>query len=220
MGLLEDQPRTIVQRLTHEISERILSGEIPPGSRLQQNAIAEQFGTSSTPVREAFGELARQGLVIMRPHRGVEVFRPTRTDVIEASEVQQLLESRAVETSVPLLTDADLGSARAVLDELRDLPAAQRRRGVDLDTAFHLVLMARCPNGRLRELAESARRDTTIHRLVFVPISEPSGALLEQIHAQHEAIYDACLRRDAAAAASASVDHIRWSLNQITDRLR
>lgn len=201
---------TVSDMLAHQLREMILSGQIAPGARLQQNDVAKQFKVSTTPVREAFAELAREGLVIGAAHRGVEVVNPTETDVLEAAEVQELVEGACLTSSVPLLTDTDLATARRLLDEHRANSPDQRRRGLDLDNAFHLSFLVRCPNSRLRALAENARRDTMTHRLMLVPVDEPSGQVVRTIHRQHEAIYKAAASRDGAEAAERTIEHISW----------
>lgn len=208
---LGDRARTVAAMIAENLREQILSGEIPVGARLQQNDVARRFDVSSTPVREAFAELRSQGLVTGTEHRGVRVFRPTLADVVEAAEVQELLEGPCIADSAPLLTDADLANARLLLDEHREVPPAERRLGVEIDTAFHTALLVRCPNAKLRGMAEAARRETAVHRLVLIPVDEPDEALVHAIHQQHEDIYAACADRDGPAAAARTVDHIRWS---------
>jgi DNA-binding GntR family transcriptional regulator len=211
MTRIGPHPRTISVMIAEVLREQILDGEIALGARLRQNDIAKQLDVSSTPVREALAELIRQGLATGTPQRGVEVFRPTTTDVIEASEVQELLESHCVAASVPLLSDDDLVSARRLLEEHRAIPVSRRREGVELDTAFHLALQVRCSNGKLRRLAENARRDTDVHRLLLIPADRMDDQVVATIHDQHDEIYAACADRDAEAAADRTAAHIRWS---------
>ncbi|MCT7660691.1 GntR family transcriptional regulator [Mycobacterium deserti] len=187
---------------------RILKGEIPTGARLQQNDVAAQFGVSSTPVREAFAELRRQGLVSASEHRGVRVFRPTLADVIEASEVLELLEGPSIAASAPLLTDEDLAAARRLMEKHRRVGANQFERRLQLDTEFHMALLVRCPNTKLRNLAEQAHRDTVVHKMVLAAIE--GEHLMATIYEQHEAIWDACAERSGEKAAARTVDHIRW----------
>jgi DNA-binding GntR family transcriptional regulator len=201
---------TVASQIAQQLRERVLTGAIAPGSRLMQNHVAAEFGVSSTPVREAFTELVRDGYARGVPRRGVEVIAPSLADARQAAEVHALLEGACVAASVPHLTDADLQCSRDLLDEHRAVPATDRRRGQDLDTAFHLSLLAGCPNTRLRELASRARADTVVHRLVLVDVEEPSGEVVRTLREHHEAIYEACLERDADRAAALTVEHIEW----------
>jgi DNA-binding GntR family transcriptional regulator len=196
--------------IAEELRRQILSGTIPTGSRLQQNDVAARFGVSSTPVREAFAELSRQGLVAASEHRGVRVFRPTLADVVDASDVLELLEGSAIAASVPLLTDADLAESQRLFEEHREVPANQWRRRLDLDTDFHMSFLVRCPNRKLRDLAEAAHRDTVVYKLVFSSVE--GEEVMPTIYEQHQAILTACLARDADEATARTIDHIRWGL--------
>jgi DNA-binding GntR family transcriptional regulator len=209
-GALAGRPRTVAKMIAEELRGQILAGTIPAGSRLQQNDVATQFGVSSTPVREAFGELTRQGLVAASEHRGVRVFRPTLTDVVDSSQVLELLEGTAITASVPLLSDADLAQAQRLFDEHRAVPANQWPHRLELDTAFHLSLVIRCPNKKLRDLTEQAHRDSVVYKLMFSSIE--GEELMPTIYEQHEAILTACMNRNAKAAKARTIDHIRWGL--------
>ena len=104
-------PPTRAGAVAEKLRRLIQSGEIAPGSRLRQNELAERFGVSTTPVREAFAELAREGIVRLDAHRGATVFRPSLDELIEIYEIRGALE--------PLATE--LAAARATDDELAEL---------------------------------------------------------------------------------------------------
>jgi DNA-binding GntR family transcriptional regulator len=208
---LRRRPQTVAKIIAEELRDRILTGEIPSGTRLQQNDVAAQFDVSSTPVREAFAELRRQGLVSGTERRGVRVFRPTPRDVIEASEVQELLEAPCIAASAPLLTDADLATAQRLLAEHRAIPAHEWRARLELDTAFHLAFLVRCPNAKLRDMAEAAHRDTVAHKLVLASVGDTAERFAAPIDQQHQAILDACTARDGTQASARTIDHIRWA---------
>jgi DNA-binding GntR family transcriptional regulator len=205
---LAGQPRTVARMIAQQLRVRILNGEIPTGARLQQNDVAAQFGVSSTPVREAFAELTRQGLVAGSEHRGVRVFRPTLADVLEASDVLELLEGPAVAASVPLLTDEDIAASRRLMERHRRVARNHFQRRLELDTDFHMSLLVRCPNKKLKSLAETAHRDTVVHKLVLS--SFEGEDMMNTIYRQHEAIFEASADRDGKKAAARTVEHIRW----------
>ena len=82
----------LVDRLASTIQARVLSGEIPTGSRLRQETLASEFGVSRTPVREALRKLQAGGLVQLEPNRGAVVRGPSAREVREAYEVRAELE--------------------------------------------------------------------------------------------------------------------------------
>ena len=97
----------------------IRTGELPAGTHLRQNEIASRFGVSSTPVREAFTSLAREGLVRQDAHRGVVVFVPSREDLEQNYEIRIALEPLATELAAKNVTNDDLARLDALLAEMR-----------------------------------------------------------------------------------------------------
>src|SRR3954454_13794393 len=98
----------LVDRLAAAIQARVLSGEIPTGSRLRQETLATEFGVSRTPVREALRKLQAGGLVSVEPNRGAVVRGPTAREAREASEVRAELEGLAGELASRRIRDEDL----------------------------------------------------------------------------------------------------------------
>src|SRR5262245_64442056 len=93
------EPRTkgpaLVDELAAAIHARVLSGELPSGTRLRQEALAEEFGVSRTPVREALRKLQAGGLVELQPHRGAVVRGLSSREIRDAYEVRATLEALA-----------------------------------------------------------------------------------------------------------------------------
>ncbi len=90
------------------VRKAILSGVLGPNARLRQEELADVFGTSRIPVREALRALEYEGLVTSEPHRGFTVTALDADDVEEVYDLRILLESEAVRLALPLLTDVDL----------------------------------------------------------------------------------------------------------------
>src|SRR5439155_20651479 len=102
----------LVDRLAAAIQGRVLSGEIPTGSRLRQAALADEFGVSRTPVREALRKLGADGILELEPNRGAFVRGPSARDIREAYEVRAELEGFAAELAVARIQDAELSRLR------------------------------------------------------------------------------------------------------------
>ncbi len=90
------------------LREAILAGVLSPGARLRQEDLAERFGTSRIPVREALRALEYEGLVASEPNRGFTVTELDADDVEEVYDLRIVLESHAVRVALPLLTDEDI----------------------------------------------------------------------------------------------------------------
>lgn len=139
--------------LSDEVARRlrreIFSGAWQGGAALKQVQIAERYGVSPVPVREAFQRLAAEGLVVPQRNRGVIVAPLTPADYADISELRILLEPQALRRSAPHLTDGDLAAASAILDgaEARGDEVARS----EAHWAFHRRLYARAERPRLLE---------------------------------------------------------------------
>ena len=117
-----DENVTAQELVLASVRKAILAGVLGPGARLRQEELAEVFGTSRIPVREALRALEYEGLVTSEPHRGFTVTGLDADDVEEVYGLRILLESEAVRLALPLLTDEDLDD----LEELfRKMQAAE-----------------------------------------------------------------------------------------------
>lgn len=117
-----DDNSTAQELVLASVRQAILSGVLAPGARLRQEELADVFGTSRIPVREALRALEYEGLVSSEPHRGFTVTALDADDVEEVYDLRILLESEAVRLALPLLTDEDLED----LEELfKHMQAAQ-----------------------------------------------------------------------------------------------
>ena len=87
---------------------QILKGELKPGERLMEIALAEKLGVSRTPIREAMRKLELEGLVVMVPRRGAQVANITEKDLNDVLEVRITLENMAIEKACANMTDADI----------------------------------------------------------------------------------------------------------------
>jgi DNA-binding GntR family transcriptional regulator len=224
----------LVDRLAAAIEARVLSGDLPTGSRLRQETLASEFGVSRTPVREALRKLQAAGVVRVEPNRGAIVRRPTPREVREAYEVRAELEGLAAELASTRIRDAELRRLHDAQELFRHsmtaLLAWKRRRDVDDDppTAahddwirgndlFHVVIQEAAGNDRLRatlgDLHSSFPRDLT-----WIVLGE-SSRLLEENVAQHAAILEAIEARDPARARAAMVEHVRRAGELVTHRV-
>lgn len=90
------------------LRQAILKGELKPGERLMEIALAEKLGVSRTPIREAMRKLELEGLVVMIPRRGAQVANITEKDLNDVLEVRITLENMAIEKACANMTDADI----------------------------------------------------------------------------------------------------------------
>ncbi|MES2177333.1 MAG: GntR family transcriptional regulator [Gemmatimonadota bacterium] len=139
---------TLTGMTADALRERILRGDYPEGEPLRQDAIADEFGVSRIPVREALRQLEAEGLVTFNPHRGAVVSTLSIQEIIELFEVRAELESDLIRRAIPNMTSQDDSRAREILAAY---DAAIRNGEVmswgELNWQFHAVLYA--PSNRL-----------------------------------------------------------------------
>ena len=198
--------------ILQELERRILSGEYAPGAKLNEKALADRFGVSRGPVREAFQSLNARGLVEMVPNRGVFVQRVTRHEAVEIYDVRAGLFG----TACRLLAER---IDRATLAELRVLHARMDAASVkrDLDTyfpvniEFHALLVRSAGNAVLAE---------TYHGLVgrlhlYRARGLVHGGGFERSNVEHGRIIDALDARDPVGAFEAGYRHVQEGKKRI-----
>nr|WP_218627864.1 GntR family transcriptional regulator [Pseudomonas sp. dw_612] len=130
----------------------ILDGRIPCGTALRQQDLADLFGVSRMPVREALRQLEAQALLNVVAHKGAVVAALVQGDATETYELRILLESEALRRSIPLLSVADFELAARYIDELEtEHNYTEIGR---LNRLFHMALYSKAPNRRLLRLVE------------------------------------------------------------------
>ncbi|MGO1562199.1 MAG: GntR family transcriptional regulator [Actinomycetaceae bacterium] len=163
-------PPSKSERVYRELYQRIVDGTYSAGYRLVLSQVAESFGTSALPVREAVRRLEAEGLVTYRRNIGAEVAGIDPVDYADVMQSMALLEGFATALAAEHLTPDQIAHAGAINDELR------RMRGEDFDPIrftrlnqeFHTVLCGPCPNEHLLDmLSREQERMAAIRRSSF-----------------------------------------------------
>jgi DNA-binding GntR family transcriptional regulator len=217
----------LVDRLAGEIQARVLSGATPVGTRLRQEALADEFGVSRTPVREALRQLQASGLVELLPIRGAVVRGPSAREIREAYEVRAELEGLAAELAAERISDRDLRrlqeAQRLFQDAVETLIARRARRRepwkdeslwVQANDLFHQAILDASANARLADTIADLHRSFP-RNLTWAALSR-SSRLLEENVEQHQAVLDAIERRDPAEARRSMVEHVRSAGELVT----
>lgn len=204
------------ERLKNSIADLILAGTLRPGDRLDEQELAERFGVSRTPVREALQQLAAAGLVETRPRRPTLVRRLSSDDLADSFEALGEIEGLCARYAAERMTHAERLELREVMERAaeavrRDDALAYR----ELDAEFHAFLHKGAHNASLRRIAEQMRMQTAPYSSAPYTI-EGYTPQISIPHSQHEQIADAILNRDPARAQVAMIDHI--GLSSITIR--
>jgi len=192
-------------RVADYLRAAILNGEIAPGERIRQEDVAEQFGTSRLPVREALRMLEAEGLTEHEPNKGARVPRLDRHQVDVIYQMRERLEPLALAESLPLLREQDL----ARLDELQTRIEANTDLNsfLALDREFHLLTYSGCTIEALTAMVTRMWNSTQHYRRAFVRIGGSGQAWV--INSEHRLLLDAIERRDPVDAERYLSGHIR-----------
>jgi DNA-binding GntR family transcriptional regulator len=196
-------PGTRARAIAADLRKLILAGDYAPGERLRQSAIAERYGVSTTPVREAFGHLASEGLVRQDAHRGVEVFKPSLKELEEIYEIRLSLEPLTAELATKALTEDDL---RALEELVSRMKAAKPADYPPLNQEFHRRIYEASGRPRVTDVIGSLREASASYTIMTV--GHFDAAYHEQVQSEHEAILAALRSRAKRKVGSLVRKHL------------
>ena len=182
---VRDDDRSLTGRIARDLAARIISGDLPPGHRLPQDQVAQNYRVSHVPVREAFQRLEAQGLGVIEPRRGVRVARLDPADVLEVAEMRAALETLALRHAMPRMGPEHLARAEAAM---REGPSHAGPDGQEAaDRRFHEAITAACAMPRLLAAIGSLHQASARHRYATLEGLGWQG----QSDAEHAAIFEA-----------------------------
>jgi DNA-binding GntR family transcriptional regulator len=184
------------------VRKAILDGAFGPGTQLRQDELAERYGTSRIPVREALRQLEAEGLVTIHPNRGAVVSTLSLDDVLEMLEIRIALECRALRLAIPNMVDVDFEAAADILKSYDAEPRPQKWG--EMNWQFHKALYA--PSNRPKLIAMIEANYGHVGRFIRVQVSLAAGK--ERPQREHYAMLEACRRGDADGAARMLEEHI------------
>jgi DNA-binding GntR family transcriptional regulator len=203
------------EAIVGELRRVILSGDVPPGAAIPVADVAQHFGVSHIPVREALKTLFAEQLVDHRRNFGYAVARLTWSELKELYIARGVLEGAALSSAVGLATvDDDLAAhqALAALDEamrLDDYRAYHRE-----SRRFHFALLEPCRMFRLLHMLRAVWNLTEAYQ----PMAHVSGSDRNRLHAEHRQMLAAFVARDAVALATLAAGH-QHDLEESIDQL-
>jgi DNA-binding GntR family transcriptional regulator len=192
-------------RVAETLREEILNGVLAPGERIVQEDIAERFGASRQPVRDALRLLEGDGLVTLKANSGAWVSKLSESECDEAYLVRERLEPLLLSQSIPNLTAAQHARLSELVQEIektKDIEGFLR-----LDREFHLLSYAGAKDGMLSEFVERIWNTTQHYRRAFAKLNNFASS--EVTHMEHKLILDGILRKDSPQAERALESHIR-----------
>jgi len=192
-----DRPLTTQEAVVRALRESITTGELRPGERLYQDAIAEQMGVSRVPVREALNVLRADGQLEYTPHRGYWVSALSRESVAEINLIRRLLESEAIRLAFASLDQDLVDHMESVNREMTEAHEVDDiNQFVRLNHAFHFALFERSGLPRLLQHIEMLWKSVDIYRMSIFTDHDIRDAMLSE----HGELIAACRSGDLDAA--------------------
>ncbi len=212
---MRPHPSSMHDDVATRLRDRIFSGELIPGSFLDETQLCEQLGISRTPLREALKVLASESLVRHEPRRGSFVSEVTDADLEEIFPVIALLEGRSAFEAAQKATDADI----VVLEELHERLQYQADQGditayYAANYAIHEALITLADNHWLAQVTDGLRKILKLARRQGLQAPQRMAQSLRE----HLAIFAAIKARDSAGAEAAMKTHLLRQLDVLRAR--
>lgn len=214
----ETSPRqrsaTRADTLRVELEALIVDGQLKPGARLDENELANRFGVSRTPVREAIKVLVAIGLAEMRGRQGASVAMPSISTLLEMFEMMAMLEGMCAGFAARRSTPSERARLREIHAELVEACAAgEPERFYKINSRFHDTVYAAAHAPFVSEQTWQLRRRLAPYRLqVTYQPERMAGTLTE-----HMRIIEAIEAADPKAATEAANDHVRLLGDNLSD---
>lgn len=205
MTQTEVEVSTQTERLVEAIVESVLSGEFQPGFRLDEHRLAERYGVSRTPVREALRQLASTGLIEVKPRRGAAVANATSAQLETLFAAMAEIEATCARLAAMSMTPIERRRLHSLHDTMAGfVPRQDRDAYTAANVIFHTQIYSGAHNSILTEFASGLRR-----RLApFRRAQFRTTGRISRSHAEHDAVVKAIMACDAAAAHGAMFHHM------------
>jgi DNA-binding GntR family transcriptional regulator len=206
-------PRALYQEVAELLRQRIFKRDLAPGSWIDEMKLAEEYGISRTPLREALKVLAAEGLVTMKVRRGAYVTEVSESDLADVYHLLALLESDAAGVVAEQATDAQLKELQALHKDLEAAAAVGNRdKFFAVNERFHMRLLQIAGNRWRDQMVADLRKVMKLNRHHSLL---KSGRLEESLQ-EHRAVMEALAKRDAKATVKRMQEHFRNGLEAAT----
>ncbi|MCQ4162730.1 GntR family transcriptional regulator [Roseomonas sp. GC11] len=198
---------TLAETIRLGLAEEIQAGRLPPGAEIDETALAERFGASRTPVREALRELAAQGLVEIIPRRGARVARVTLEQLGELFELLAETEAMCARFATWRMTATErfaLQRLQAGFRPVREEAAGALAAYDTYNRDFHTLIYRGTHNGMLAEHAAALRQRLEPYRRAQFR----GDRRIEESYAEHQAVLERMLRGAGEEAAQLMRAHM------------
>lgn len=192
-----ERHQTLREKILETIREAILKGDLKPGEKVAEPELAERFGISRTPIREAFRQLESEGYLTVIPRKGAVVAALSERDVQEFYAIKSILEGYAAELAAKKLSDKDLAKLEAINDKLKEIAEeGDVKAFYRVHNEFHETFLKAADNSKLYELIQQLGMKFSRLRMASLSVS----GRMEISVAEHDKLLDAFRRHDSKSA--------------------
>lgn len=189
-----------------ELKHKILTGEIPAGSRLMEVDLAKRMNVSRTPIREAIRRLTDDGLVQMESRKGAYVAQISIKDMLDVFEIREDMEGFCAYLAAGRSSDEQKKQLRRIAEEYQTACVNRdKMRIIHLDEEFHNYIVACCDNDTLRQMVEYVQELSLRFRYLYYE----DDTLYEETSKQHIAMMEAIEAGDGDSARRLADSHVR-----------
>jgi DNA-binding GntR family transcriptional regulator len=208
----------LFEEVDERIRQRIFSRELKPGERIDEQALARDFGISRTPLREALKVLQNEGLVKLVPRRGCFVAKLSERDLNEIYDMVSLLEGACAARAAVAASAADIARLQRITQRMAQAAAEQNyKRYFEANLAAHEMVQEIAGNQWQKNVIQYLRSMCRLSP--YVSVGKIPGRLEESLR-EHEELLAAIEARDAARAEAVMRNHIertRAALRQLME---
>ena len=209
-------PKTLVESAYRALRRDIIEGRLPPGEKLRVEHLKDDYGVGAGTLREALSLLIADALVVSQGQRGFRVAPVSLEDFEDITSTRVMLECEALRQSIAMGDDAWEGELLAAFHRLtraeeKRIGSEDREEWEERNRIFHEVLISACPSRWLKHFLSILYQQAERYRrlsLLLKPIPR-------DIHAEHEELMEAAMKRDAERATAILADHIQLTFRSV-----
>jgi len=192
-----ERHQTFREKILETIREAILKGDLKPGEKVAEPELAEQFGISRTPIREAFRQLESEGYLTVVPRKGAVVAALSERDIQEFYEVKSILEGYAAELAAKNLSDKELAKLESINERLKQLANdGDVKSFYKIHNEFHEMFLKAANNTKLYELIKQLGMKFSRMRMASLSVD---GRMAISV-SEHDKLLDAFRNHDGKTA--------------------
>ena len=205
LSIKNESDLALSQQIANTLKEEILSGKYPPGVRIRQESIAEQFGASRSPVREALRMLEADGLINLVAHTGAWISHLSLTECEEMYQLRERIEPLLLRLSIPHLTSSVIEELQELIRQMESTTDVERF--LKLDRQFHLLTYSRAETVLVGEMVNRLWNTTQHYRRAYSQMMAATS--FKPAHYEHHLLLAAIINHDADDAERILFGHIR-----------